>query len=129
MCIWLRLQTMITIQLRETDWEVARKHWKELTVDAAKHETNLSKIAFVNDKIFDATVFKHDETHENTLNTIPSVSTMAQILIEIDNETDGRLKFSGQVDDTFANDTSKMLNEKENQVLKDFISKPVKIEL
>ena len=122
---------MITLQISQQEWETATAHWHDLsTMDAIKNDTNLKKIEFLNQSVFN----KDKIVDEKQLNVnVPSVSKMTELMNEIEQEIDAAkttMSFSfgmhGDVDDT-KDTTADMLNDKENKVLKEFVSKPVKL--
>ena len=125
-------ETMITLQISQQEWETATTHWHDLSsIDAMKNDINSKKIEFLNQNVFN----KNKIVYEKQLNVdVPSVTKMTEIMNEIEREIDlakTTMSFSSNgmmkndVDDT--KDTKpEMLNDKENKVLKQFVSKPVK---
>ena len=119
---------MITLNIAQSDWETATKYWSALSTNKnIKKEDTLKQIDFLNDKIFN----NESKMNEVELTRIPSVSTMTQLMNEIESEIDAAstvITFSSVVDtdvDDTKDTTKDMLNAKENKTLKEFVSKPV----
>ena len=124
-------ETMIILQISQQEWETATTHWRDLsTMDTIKNDVNLKKIEFLNQSVFN----KDKIVDEKQLNiNVPSVTKMTELMNEIEKEIDATkttmsFSFGGVMDDD-VDDTkdikADMLNDKENKVLKQFVSKPV----
>ena len=123
---------MITLQIPHKEWETATKYWLDLSNnDKIKNHDTLEKIEFLNKNIFnnDKVIEKSDEAKLD----VPSVTAMTQLMNEIESDIDAAkttfsMSFGGfmdnDVDDT-KNTTAAMLNQKENEGLKEFVTNPV----
>ena len=122
---------MITLQIPKKEWKTATKYWLDLSSnDKIKHADNSEKIDFLTKNIFnnDKVIQSNDEAKLD----VPSVTTMTQLMNEIENDIDAaKTTFSmsfgfldDDVDDT-KDTTAAMLNQKENEGLKKFVTDPV----
>ena len=123
---------MITLQIPRKEWETATKYWLDLSNnDKIKNDDNSEKIEFLNKSIFNND--KVLESNDEVKLDVPSVTAMTQLMNEIENDIDAAkttfsMSFGGfmanDVDDT-KNTTTAMLNQKENEGLKQFVTNPV----
>ena len=123
---------MITLQIPREEWETATKYWLDLlSSDKIKNGDNSKKIEFLSKNIFNNN--RVIETNDEAKLDVPSVRAMTQLMNEIENDIDAAkttfsISFGGfmdnDVDDT-KNTTTAMLNHKENEGLKEFVTNPV----
>ena len=124
---------MITLQLLQQEWETATSYCKDLSNNdkVKKDETLFKKIKFLNENIFN----KNEIIESGQLNlNVPSVGAMTQLMNEIENDIESaKTTFSlGWSSDVMRNDVDdtkdggkEILDQKENQKLKEFVCKPV----
>ena len=125
---------MITLQVLQKDWETAVKYWSALSLnDKTKDEITTKQIDFLN-KI----IFKNEKILIHTTSSqvdVPSIGAMTELMNEIEQDIDAAkttwgFSFGGflenDVDDT-KDTTKEILNKKENERLKQFVCRPVKL--
>ena len=114
---------MLTIHVSQDDWAIAKKYWSQLTLNNIFNDDS-SKIDFLNKHIFSSTGVT---SNESVGDIIPSVTTISELMNEIENETksNGNGSGSAQRDEIEDDEEISMINKQENQIMKQFIQKPV----
>ena len=123
---------MITLQVPQKDWETAVKYWSTLSSnDKANDEVTTKQIDFLNKTIFNNEKIQVTSSQVD----VPSIGAMTELMNEIEQDIDAAKTTWGfsmggflenDVDD--AKDTTKeMLNKKENERVKQFVARPVKL--
>ena len=116
---------MLSIHVSQHDWVIAKEYWSQLTLNNAFNDDS-SKIDFLNKHIFSSGSIT---STESVGDIIPSVTTISELMNEIENETKSNVDRSGngvtKKDEIEENAEISMINRQENQTMKQFMQKPV----
>ena len=112
---------MLSIQVSESNWSTAKKYWHDL----GKHlndPDDRKKVDFVNRIIFESASLNGHNSQSSTTGAattkIPSITTISEIMNEIDNELE---KTEKKIDDLQLQAVGTKMDEK----IKAFIREPV----
>ena len=110
---------MIHLQVSESDWLTTGSYWKDLCKHVASPDDQ-KKVQFLNKIIFESSgLNKLSQPTDTTTTEIPSISTMNEIMKEIDHDVAITTKAT-------KNKNNKKQNNK-NDKIKIFIAEAVKI--
>lgn len=110
---------MISFQLSSKDWTVAKQYWSKLKTQIFTTGNNEKEVEFIDKIVFEGNPIQQNEEKvdiELSLVNVPSITTVTELMDEIDNETKATTK------ETYI---SNSINTEITPTIKQFISKPV----
>ena len=121
---------MLSIHVSEANWATSKEYWSHLTRNNLFNKDDSSKIEFLSNHIFSSVGIVDSGDH---VANIPSVTTISELMNEIENETKSNLNVNGNAsgvaniskNEVEDNPEISMINKQENQTMRRFIQKPV----